>query len=190
MEKDGLIKNIRKSLAQRRETRNLDDVDTANRNLMVIFDSIEATKDIGLAFKSFGIVLKDTKKYHINDDHMKASINTALKEWEGATKTLPKAYSQELYQSTEEDHFIDKKRVDKKHIEGGRANDQVRMFLTSQEARVRNECKSMSGDGYKAFLNAQIRCLLMMEKEYKKLQDKVMGREPEIKKGKSRGMER
>ena len=71
-----------------------------------------------------------------------------------------------------------------------RPKDQVRDFLTSHMARVRNECKVVSSDARVGLLNAQLSCLRMAEKEYEKLQDKAMAREPEVKKGKSRGIER
>ena len=184
MVKDGLIENIHRNLRRRRETNTHKQTDEVDRKLIRNFKSIEATRDVGLALDAFGTLLDDTKKYHINDKEMEHSTDNAILQLEGAKITLATVYSPSTYKCVAEAHITPQRMI------RGRPKDQVRNFLTSHIARVRNECKVISSDARKGLLNAQLSCLRMAEKEYERLQDKAMGREPEVKKGKSRGIER
>ena len=187
MDKDGLTENIRRGLNSKRTAKTLKQVDRADRNLLKVFKNIEATvkeaKDVGFALEVFGTILNDTKKHHINDKEMGHSIDNAILELEGAQNIFSKVHSSRDYEC------IAKAEATPRNTVEGRPNDLVRQFITAHSARLRNECKGFSRDAYKGFLNAQRSCLNTAKKEYIKLQDKAMGREPEIKK-KSRGMER
>jgi hypothetical protein len=184
MEKDGLIENIRKHLNDKREASTLKQADRADRSLLKIFQYVASTKDVALTLDAFGTILKDTEKHHINDAEIKSSTANALREFGGAQETLPTVFSPETYDCVARAHITPQTTIKV------RPKDQVRRFISSHMARLRNECKIVSSDTRKGLLNTQISCLRTAEKEYEKLQDKAMGREPEPKKGKSRGLER
>ena len=184
MAKDGLIENIRKNLGKRREANTHKQTDEVDRRLIRNFKDIEATRDVGLTLNAFGTVLRDTERHHINNAEIKSSNANALRELAGAEETLATVYSPETYDCVARAHMTPKTTIK------DRPKDHVRQFITSHMARVRNECKVVSSDARVGLLNAQLSCLRTAEKEYEKLQDKAMGREPEVKKGKSRGIER
>jgi hypothetical protein len=174
MAKGGLIKNTRKVLRERRSTRNLDIVDKADHNLIKVFKDVEARRDVDLVLEVFGTILKDTERHHLHPDNPEIthSIANALRELRGSEETLPTVFSPSTYDCVARSHMTPKKTVK------DRPKDQVRDFLTSQIARIRNECKVVSSDARVGLLNAQLACLRTAEKEYIKLQDKAMGREP------------
>ena len=184
MAKDGLIENIRDNLSARRETNTHKQMDGVDRKLIKNFKDIKATKDIGLILEVEKTVLRDISDNYLFGEEIIASNSKALDDIVLAQATLEKVYDAETYQCVAEEHQSKDKSIE------GRPKDQTRMFIKSHKARLKNEMKSVNTHSYLGYLNARHDCIRVAEKEYIKLQDKAMGREPEVRKSKSRGIER
>lgn len=166
-----------------KKTREAKQVAAARQKIVETVRAAGQTKDPNTILEVERALIQTDLAEYITSSPQKSSMATAMDELTAAEKTLPLVTDQERYRQLDASHGHTKARS------GGLPKDDMRLFLSSQSARLLNMDKSRLSAEEKEIIKARRDNLYQAEKSYKQSQRLALGL-PEPEQSRSRGRER